>query len=120
MSEENSIIEQHDVADLIRPTYVNKEVMEEEGKEAVIIASLGVRILKNKQDEDFSKAFVQVQYPSGRTYEFGMTPTTLKRFRDELDTTDLRYFVGAHVKMELSANKNWIDMVIIKAPEKKK
>ena len=118
MNQDQTQVDQYDVANYNRPTYVTHEVVDEEGDKCVIIAPGGIHTGKNKDGEDYTKAFFIVQFPSGRKYDFRFGVSTSRGFTEKFGSSDMRKWCGA--KLILTKKENggfkFVEAVVSETP----
>lgn len=119
--------ETYSVSDYIRPTKVKHEVIDKEGKEAVIIQALGFSIFQkkdkqgNNEGEPVKKPAVKVQFPSSNTYEYAIPKKIAAAWAEEVGSDDIRDLVGSKIKFQKETGANpWVSAILVELPKTKR
>lgn len=117
--------DEYDITNYIKPDHVIPKVLvTEKTDRAVIIGPGGVKTFQKKDEHGQpvgapdEKLYVEVQFPSGRTYEYRMGPQQAEKLAVKLGN-NRREWVGAILMFtpEEKATMKWCSAVVVEVPK---
>lgn len=114
--------DEFDTSNYIAPTHVIPKALKIENEKCAVIISPGgtyhgKKKGDNGEEEAYQKLYVDVEFPSGRRYQYRMSPKQCEALADELGT-NRRLWVGAQLAFTPQDRNGmqWCDATVIAKP----